>query len=268
MPTITAQGRYWILTIPHANYLPYLPPGVVHIAGQLERGGGETGYLHWQLVATFPNKVRLGGVRNIFGPHHAELTRSDAARKYVWKEDTCVAGTKFELGELPVRRGNSEDISRVVESAKAGKFHDIPADFLLRYYSNIRRIASDFGGCPSMQRECKVYWGRSGTGKSRRAWEEAGDGAYCKDPNTKFWDGYQGQDAVVMDEYRGTISISHILRWLDRYPVRVEIKGSSTPLLAKTIWITSNLDPRKWYPDLDEDTLEALMRRLNIEHFL
>lgn len=87
------------------------------------------------------------------------------------------------------------------------------------------------------------------------------------DPRTKFWDGYQSEANVVMDEFRGGIDISHLLRWLDRYPVRVEIKGSSRPLLATTIWITSNLDPRRWYPEIDQETLDALLRRLNIIHF-
>jgi len=76
-----------------------------------------------------------------------------------------------------------------------------------------------------------------------------------------------GQENVIIDEFRGTIDVVHLLRWLDRYPVRVESKGSSLSLSAKSFWITSNLDPRVWYPELDPDTLEALLRRLNITHF-
>lgn len=98
--------------------------------------------------------------------------------------------------------------------------------------------------------------------------------AYSKDPRTKWylicnlrWCGYKGQGNVVIDEFRGVIDISHILRWLDRYPVCVEVKGGSRPLRASQIWITSNLDPRLWYPDLDAETLSALLRRLNITHF-
>jgi len=112
-----------------------------------------------------------------------------------------------------------------------------------------------------------VYWGRSGTGKSRKAWEEAGFDAYPKDPNTKFWDGYQSQENVVIDEFRGKIDISHMLRWLDRYPVIVECKFGATTLRATKIWITSNVDPRLWYPGLNQDSLEALLRRLTITHF-
>ena len=106
-----------------------------------------------------------------------------------------------------------------------------------------------------------------GTGKSRRAWAEAGESAYAKCPRSKFWDGYQDQKHVVFDEFRGGIDVSHLLRWFDRYPVRVEIKGSSRPLHACRIWITSNVDPRLWYPELDSATLDALLRRLTITHF-
>lgn len=120
----------------------------------------------------------------------------------------------------------------------------------------------------SVEREVFVFWGRTGTGKSQRAWNEAGVQAYSKDPRSKWFCGYRGQVHVVMDEFRGAIDISHLLRWTDRYPLSVETKGSSRPFLGSKIWITSNLDPRSWYPDLDSDTLDALLRRLNITHFI
>lgn len=113
-----------------------------------------------------------------------------------------------------------------------------------------------------------MFWGRTGTGKSKRAWEEAGVQAYAKDPRTKWWCGYKGEQNVIIDEFRGTLDIAHFLRWTDRYPVRVESKGSSRPLAAENIWITSNLDPRFWYPDLDAETQAAFLRRLtNITFF-
>lgn len=101
-------------------------------------------------------------------------------------------------------------------------------------------------------------------GKSRLAWEEAGMDAYPKDPRTKFWCGYRDHEHVVIDEFRGGIDIAHMLRWLDRYPVIVEVKGGAQVLKAKKVWITSNLEPKFWYPDADAATVDALMRRLNI----
>jgi RNA helicase. len=124
---------------------------------------------------------------------------------------------------------------------------------------------SDFMEPVAEERAVVVYWGPTGTGKSRRAWTEAQEASvYAKDPCTKFWCGYRGQTNVVIDEFRGKIDITHLLRWFDRYPVRVELKGSSWPLRTTKYWLTSNLHPRDWYPDCDALTYAALERRLEI----
>lgn len=85
---------------------------------------------------------------------------------------------------------------------------------------------------------------------------------YIKNPRTKWWDGYQGEANVIIDEFRGSIDVSYLLRWLDRYPCSVEKKGGSLPLRATNFWITSNLDPMMWFLDIDEQTRLAFMRRL------
>lgn len=261
------QGIFWLLTIPAHEFLPYLPPDCQWILGQLERGTN-TEYLHWQIFVAFTSKKSIAGVKSCFGPScHGELSRSSAAVSYVQKDDTYVIGTRFELGSKPISRNSKIEWESVWSAAVAGELSRIPASIRVQSYRALRAIGSDYAKPVGMERQCFVFWGRTGTGKSRRAWDEAGGDAYCKDPRTKFWDGYCGEEHVVCDEFRGGIDISHLLRWLDRYPVRVEIKGSSRPLAAKSIWFTSNLDPRDWYPTIDQETLNALLRRLNITHF-
>jgi hypothetical protein len=137
----------------------------------------------------------------------------------------------------------------------------------IRHYRNLKAISAENAQPTGIVRDVKVFCGKTGTGKSRLAWEQAGMDAYPKDPCTKFWDGYRGHRHVVIDEFRGSIGISHLLRWLDRYPVLVEVKGSSVVFNAEKIWITSNLRPEDWYPDLDEETKAALLRRLDVTYF-
>jgi len=262
-----SQGIYWLLTIPHADYTPYLPEQLQYVRGQLECGA-DTGYLHWQVMAVFRHKVRLAVVKRIFGTSaHAELSKSKAADDYVWKEDTRVEGTQFELGERALRRNHGPDWEAIKDLAKRGRLDDIPGDVYVRHYNNLRRIAADNMQAIGMEREIIVYWGATGVGKSRRAWDEAGLDAYPKDPRTKFWDGYRGHEHVVMDEFRGDIDIAHMLRWLDRYPVIIEVKGTMVVLSMKKLWITSNLSPDDWYPHLDQETKAAFRRRLTVTHF-
>lgn len=228
-----------------------------------------TGYLHWQLVVYYPKKISLAYLKLIFGDEaHAEPSRSAACENYVWKDDTAVIGTRFELGTHSLKRNSSKDWDLILSNCREGRFDVIPSDVLIRCYGNLKRIRVDSLQAIPIPKRVYCYWGATGTGKSRRAWELASFDAFPKDPNTKFWDGYAGHKRVVIDEFRGAISISHILRWLDRYPVIVEIKGSSSVLMAEEIWFTSNLDPRDWYPDIDDETKQALMRRFSeIIHF-
>lgn len=251
-----------MLTIPAHQYTPYLPPGITYIKGQLEQGQG--GFLHWQLVVYCGRSRRLRWIRDCFGPVHAELTRSAAAEEYVWKEDSSVPGTRFELGSKPIRRNGAKDWDAIWDFAVRGELVAIPADVRIRCYSTLKKIHADSIQPVAMERSCTVLWGATGVGKSRRAWEEAGMDAYPKDPRSKFWCGYVGQKHVVIDEFRGGIDIAHMLRWLDRYPARVEVKGGSFPLCAEKFWITSNIHPRDWYPELDDLTKDALLRRLTI----
>lgn len=267
VPSRRRQGVYWLLTIPFDDWTPHQPSGVTWIRGQCEIGD-TTGYRHWQVLAAFSCKKSLRQVKSTFGDTcHGELSRSEAASDYVWKDDTRVEGTQFEFGTRPFKRNDAKDWDSIWDLATSGDVLSIPADVRVLHYRTLRSISADFAKPIAMERTCDVFIGPTGTGKSRTAWERAGLDAYVKDPNTKFWCGYSGQSSVVIDEFRGRIDVSHLLRWLDRYPCNVEIKGSSVPLRCESFFITSNLELDQWYPDLDEQTMEALRRRVKVTHF-
>lgn len=264
------QARYFILTIP-VSALPIIPQPrdeLVYLKGQKEIGAG--GYEHWQLVCSFNKKVTIIKCKSYFCREaHVELSRSAAAEQYVWKEDTRVAGSQFEYGAPPFNPSRKIDWEKQRDLAKANRLEEIDAGVYVRSYSSLKRIAADNMVCPSRPNvRVKCFWGGTGLGKSRRAWFEAGENAYTKDPNTKWWDGYRGQKRVIIDEFTGLISINHVLRWLDRYPVQVEQKGGACPLIADEFWITSNVDPRLWYQDINEEQKRALLRRMEVVQFV
>nr|WAE42587.1 MAG: replication associated protein [Cressdnaviricota sp.] len=259
--------RWWMLTIPFdTDWTPTLPAGCGYIKGQRELAA--SGYQHWQVVARFDVAQRLAGAKRGFPIEtHAEATRSEAALSYVWKEETSVDGTRFELGHLRPRTNNKLDWDIIRRQAQRGELEDIDSSIYVRYYNNLRRISAQFAVPVAMERRIYTFWGDTGTGKSTRAWELGGMHAYPKNPRSVFWDGYNGQAQVIVDEFCGGIDISHILRWTDRYPLMLEIKGSSQVAKYTTLYFTSNLHPDDWYPLATEAQRGALRRRMTITEF-
>lgn len=207
------QGKYWLITDYNTttNYDTMTSPfwtskRVVYSKGQLELCP-TTERLHWQFTVCFDKKVRPSTVKTLLGEQcHNELTNSEETLNYVWKDETS-QGRRWEWGSLPFNRNRRADWEEVWSLAKQGKFEDIPANIRVNSYNSLKKIAMDNMKPEGIEKDVKVYWGPTGVGKSRKAWDEAGWDAYPKAPTTKFWDGYQGQENVVMDEFFGQIEV-------------------------------------------------------------
>lgn len=262
----TPQGRYWRATIPvSCGYIPELKGNLCYLHGQQEIG--ESGYHHWQLLAVTSRKVTMAQLKCDLVPQaNVELTRSAAYNDYCFKDDTAVPNTRFQYGQLPRSKARPADWDAIYSDAVAGRLDSIPKDVLIRNYSAIKRIRVD--NCTPPMRPgvtVKCYWGPTGTGKTHRAFDEAGANFYIKNSRTKWWDGYQGQPNVIIDEFSGSIDVTYLLNWFDKYPCFAEVKGFSVPLQAVNFWITSNIDPMFWYSDINPSHREALLRRMQVE---
>ena len=63
--------------------------------------------------------------------------------------------------------------------------------------------------------------------------------------NDKWWDGYHGEKTVIFDDFKGSSMRLHDFQLIvDRYPVKVETKGSTVELSATRLVFTSNKHPR------------------------
>nr|QJI53650.1 MAG: putative replication-associated protein [Cressdnaviricota sp.] len=134
--------NFFILTIPlNTEWTPPLTAteNIPWIKGQQERGAG--GYLHWQVVCRFANKVRLLQAKRSFPPQtHVEASRSAAANAYVWKDETAVEGTRFEVGVLRERGQQKLDWDLLLKQAIAGDFAAMDPGARIRYNNSLRSI--------------------------------------------------------------------------------------------------------------------------------
>ncbi|AUM61730.1 Rep [uncultured virus] len=119
------------------------------------------------------------------------------------------------------------------------------------------------------KKEVLVYFGKTGCGKTRKVMETYPDAFIVSEGVTGFWwTGYDGEEVVCIDEFRGNIPLCQFLRILDGYAVQVSVHGGTKYLMAKKIFITSNVAPWDWYPNCDLESKKALFRRFsNITEF-
>lgn len=116
---------------------------------------------------------------------------------------------------------------------------------------------------------CVWITGPTGVGKTRASvlFSEkiVGNEEYWISNGTlKWFDGYIGQQVAILDDFRTQdCKFNQLLRLLDRYPYRTEVKGGFQDWIPKMILITAPRGPREmWSLRRDED-LRQLERRIH-----
>lgn len=103
---------------------------------------------------------------------------------------------------------------------------------------------------------------QTGSGKSREAYQQYPHG-YYKMPTSKWWDGYDRHEVVIIDDYRRDLcSFGELLRLFDRYPLLVETKGGTVNFVAKTIVITTPKAPKETWDGRSDEDIKQLLRRI------
>lgn len=179
------------------------------------------------------------------------------------------SGNFVERGELPKqgRRSDLDEIKDIIQETNsmrevvtvAKSLQSVRmAEIYLKYHEKPRNW------------ECKVEWyyGVSGSGKTRTAFEKFKDQDYYVAMTTgKWFEGYDAQPCVIIDDIRNDfMSYSEFLKLIDRYEFRVQTKGGSRQFLAKHIIITSPYHP-KYLWDTSESKTQLLRRISDIREF-
>lgn len=260
MPT---RSRAWCFTWnnpPENHDLIVLPLGD-YIIYQLECGN--EGTRHLQGTIYFKSAKSFDSVKQLLPSAHLEPCKHLAKSiEYCSKSDTRLSGP-YERGQRP-RQGARNDLAELADQLRSNTSlksiaESDPAAYI-RYHRGLTAFATLFHQPRTWEMEVFVCWGPTGSGKTRYCHEKA-PAAFWKEKGD-WWDGYSGEPDVIIDEWAMDTPITTLLRWLDRYPLRVPIKGGFVQFVAKRVFITSNIPFHDWYPNALAEHKAALARRV------
>lgn len=252
--------------------------GIKGVAGQLEICP-TTKRHHWQFLIRTTKSHRKTGMREVSGLPSAHFepyvpNKDHPLLFYVHKDATAVEGTRFIYGQLEPEQGKRNDLNKVKDDIMKGKPLD---DIILekpelyhQYGRTLEKIKTI-----RLKRNKRInpsrgvwLWGRSGCGKSHKAYMEyAGDDYYTWVKGTEYQCGYEQQKVVVINEFRGELKLSSLLDLVDKWDYQVQRKQvEAIPFNTPLVVITSCSPPEEIYQHALSGTerLDQLTRRFEI----
>lgn len=193
---------------------------------------------------------------------------------YCTKEDTRINGP-WHLG-VPVKasgQGARGDIIALRDLIREGAnyrelIEEMPAT--VARYARFVKLVFTYTKPPAIRLDLEVVllYGSTGRGKTRWVFEHYDHEDLYEIPlsqKSSWFDGYDGESTVLLDDFSGVMPRTQLLRLLDIYRLRVPTKGSFVWWRPIRILITTNVHPRKWYQDWKdfEEHYRALARRIH-----
>lgn len=210
---------------------------------------GDGGTPHLQFSVTFKRSYSLAALKKLHGRVHWEFQDCVQDNNYCRKRDSELIidrderkkkGARTDISEVKEVVASTHSMRAVMDVATSVQSVRL-AELWLKYKEPPRKIEPD-------SIKIHVRWGRTGLGKTGEIWRKHGEEAVFKPLNFKWWEGYDGHEVVILDEFRGDYcKFKELLDLTDIYPYRVECKNGSRQLKAKTFYITSSLPPEEWY---------------------
>ncbi len=242
---------------------------------QLEKGA--SGTPHYQGYFEFSQPMRMAALKKLFyrANWRARKGTRDQARTYASKSKTKI-GPCIEFGIWnPKGAGNRSDLQAVVDLIAAQSdlrtvVTSHPTVFI-KYHRGIEKLFQYYKPPRSGAIRVILLFGPTRSGKTFDTYEKWGSSLYRKNCTNKWFDRYQGEETLLLDDFgpsREKLPVELLLTVLDQYsPLYLEIKSGTIELLSKVIVVTSNLHPKLWYPAIKDETYLALGERFSEVHW-
>lgn len=229
---------------------------------------------HHQGFVYFPNqRGSVKAVAKELGQCHVEMCKGNVDDNVAYCSKD---GNVTEYGDRP-EQGKRVDLCKMKDDLMAGltTVDDILMDNPHAYHQYGRTLnkIEDIALRKRFRTEmtqCDWFYGPTGTGKSHQAFKDFNPETHYVHPlqDSGWWDGYTGQQTVIINEFRGQIQFSELLDLIDKWPKTVPRRNREpVPFLAHKIIITSALHPQACYRHVCKgDSYTQLQRRINIVH--
>lgn len=272
----TKQARKWVFTIfrgNHPEHPKWVPAEMSYMVYQLEQCPS-TEREHYQGYVSFRTQKSMAAVKRIFDCQimHCEICKDEqAAIMYAKKRETRLDGP-WEHGQLIKERQRS-DLMVACDMIKGGaSLRDVAEQHMgvfVRASKGLTALKCTLQVPRIQQRKAICLIGGTGVGKTYWAHHTFRAQIYTIfDPKTPWFDGYQGEDVVLFDDYgKHCMDINALKRYTDIYPVQVPIKGGALAWTPKLVIFTSNCLLENWYPDSSPADMNALKRRINTYNY-
>lgn len=233
-----------------------------------------TGREHIQGYLEFKNQERFDKLIKLWEGVHIEKRMGSQiqAIDYCKKENNFVEfGEKKKMGARTDLKALSDEISN-----GSTKVAEIIVNNPWAYHTYGRTLEAveaerHRNVFRSWMTTCEWIFGTTGTGKSHYAFHNWNpEKCYKWKLRDKGWqDGYNGEEYIVINDFRGEIPYNELLDMIDKFPYEVSRRGKAPhPFLARHVVITSSLPPDKIYKHRDaEDSLNQLLRRVDLVRF-
>jgi len=247
---------------------------------------GEQGTKHTHVYLLFRNAVMFSTIQQRFYGAHIEPANgsSQENRDYIRKEGKWASDSKHETnlpdtfeesGDLPDERSprqkDSEDILHMISDGATN------AEILREHPSCYTRLTHLDATRQTLLEEqyrrtfrtlrVEYIWGKTGVGKTRRIMEQFGyENVYRVTNYQHPFDSYKGEPVILFDEFRSSLPISDMLKYLDGYPVMLPCRYADKVACYTTVYLVSNISFDAQYPNiqLDEpETWNAFRRRFH-----
>ena len=188
----------------------------------------------------------------------------------------------FEFGEF-VGDGERTDIMDMVKMKVDGISDCEVFESFTNSYARYNRFVSEMAFTYKAEKfatlfraNLEVYYlyGLTRTGKTRYALDKYGYANVYKNQgyiDGKWFDGYSGQDVLLLDEYRSSFDFGMLLQYLDKQPVTIQCRYKNKQACYTKVYITSNIPLFQQHKDIQMSaprSWEALLERITgILHF-